>query len=264
MGPEQMADFDPIAAEFDRFRALPAGVPAAVREALWSALGGEKRQWILDLGAGTGRVGEAFATAGDQYVAVDASARMLAHFAAKAGGEGTGPQRLVQADGCSLPFPDATFDAVLLVQVVSGTPGWRRLLAEARRVLRPAGAVALGQAVGPPDSLDDRMRAQLALILAEAGVDARRPGAGRDEARGWLGAGARRSVEVVAASWEAARSPRDFLARHATGARFNALPQSVRDDALRRLADWSVGAFGGLDATRVEAYAFLLDVWVYN
>ena len=39
-------------------------------------------------------------------------------------------------------------------------------------------------------------------------------------------------TEVVAARWEAPRSPRDFLARHATGARFAALPQPIKDEAL--------------------------------
>jgi ubiquinone/menaquinone biosynthesis C-methylase UbiE len=78
-----MANFDTTAANFERFRALPAGVPAAIRDALWDALGSPPGARLLDLGAGTGRIGAAFVAAGDAYIAVDPSARMLAHFAAK-------------------------------------------------------------------------------------------------------------------------------------------------------------------------------------
>jgi hypothetical protein len=119
--------------------------------------------------------------------------------------------------------------------------------------------LVLGQAVGPPEGLDAQLRAQLALILSDLGVDSSRPGAGRDEVRRWLGPTAR-LAEVVAARWETPRSPRDFLARHATGARFATLPQSIRDEALRRLADWASTTFEALDATFIEPYAFVLDV----
>jgi SAM-dependent methyltransferase len=217
---------------------------------------------VLDLGAGTGRVGAAFVAAGDAYVAVDPSAGMLARFARNPAIRGN-PAALVQADGRALPFPAAAFDAVLLVQVLSGLTGWRRLLSEARRVLRAGGGLVLGKATGPPEGLDARMRAQLSLILTEWGIDAHRRGAQREEARAWLAPSARRMTEVVAARWEAIRTPGDFLARHATGARFAALPQPIQDAALRRLADWAVATFGALDATFAEPHAFVLDVCVF-
>ena len=44
-----MSSFDATAAEFERFRGLPAGVPAAIRTALWSALGHAPGARLLDL-----------------------------------------------------------------------------------------------------------------------------------------------------------------------------------------------------------------------
>jgi SAM-dependent methyltransferase len=258
-----LSGFDAIAADFDRFRALPPEVPAAIRDAVWGAVGSNPEARVLDLGAGTGRIGVAFVSAGDAYVAVDPSARMLAKFAEKVGTGGGLAPVLVQADGLMLPFPEASFHAVLMVQVVSGSPVWRRLLTEARRVLCPGGCLILGRTLEPPEGLNARMRAELSLILADAGVDARRPGAGRDRARAWLGSMARDVTEVIAARWEAARSPRDFLSRHATGARFAALPQAIRDEALRRLADWASTTFGSLDSTLVEPHEFVLDVFAF-
>lgn len=215
------------------------------------------------MGAGTGRIGDAFVAAGDSYIAVEPSKRMLSQFAAKVAAHGGPVPMLVQADGQSLPFLDGSFDAVLLVQVVSGSRGWRRLLTEARRVLHPGGAIVLGQKIGPPEGLEARMRAQLSLILAAAGVDSRRPGAGRDDARGWLAQTSQRIVEVIATRWEVTQSPRDFLDRHATGARFAALPRPIREEALARLAAWAIASFGALDAAVTELHTFIIDVGVF-
>jgi ubiquinone/menaquinone biosynthesis C-methylase UbiE len=256
-----MPAFDTVAADFDRFRALPPGVPLAIRSAFWDAVGSRPGARLLDLGAGTGRIGDAFAAAGDAYVAVEPSAGMLAQFAAKAAARHGPAPWLVQADGRALPFADAAFDAVLLVQVLSGAPGWRRLLDEARRVLRPGGALVLAKTVRPPDGIDARMRDRLSEILREMGIDARRPGADRIEARGWLAPTAQRLSEVVAARWDAPRSPRDFLHRHATGARFTALPSAIQEAALARLAEWAAVTFGALDVTNTEPHSFVLDIF---
>ncbi len=255
-------DFDAVADDFDRFRALPDWVAGAIRRAVWDTLGGGPRRRVLDLGAGTGRIGDAFITQGDAYIGVDASARMLARFAAKVAARGGAFPALAQADGQALPFPSATFDAVLMVQVIAGTPGWRGILSEARRVLRPGGGLVLGKAIGPPLGLDGRMREQLTRILAEAGVETHRRDARREDALAWLVPPARRVSAIVAARWETTRSPRDFLTRHATAARFAALPQPIKDEALRKLAEWAVTTFGALDTPLLEEHAFSLDVCI--
>jgi SAM-dependent methyltransferase len=256
-----MVSFDAVAADFDRFRALPAGVPQAVRRALWESTGLGAGAALLDIGAGTGRVGSAFVEAGDRYVGVDSSSGMLGRFVAKARDLGTPAPRLVQADGRSLPFPSGSFDAVLIVQVLRGVAGWRRVLEEARRVLRRGGVLVLGRSVGPPDGLDARMRAALAAMASRAGIDDGRRGAGLDEVIAALAAEARGRVQVVAARWESRRTPRDFLARHRTGARFAALPPAVRQELLGRLADWAAATFGSLETSSVETYSFELTAF---
>jgi ubiquinone/menaquinone biosynthesis C-methylase UbiE len=229
---------------------------------VWETLGGNRGGRLLDLGAGTGRIGEAFVTAADAYVALDRSMGMLAHFARKAASRGDLVPPMVQADGRRLPFSESAFDAVLVVQVLSGSPGWHRLMDEVLRVLRPGGAVVLGEAIAPLDGLDAQMREQLSRILAECGVEVHRAGRQRAAARDWLTSRTQRIHEVIAARWEVSRSPREFLARHTTGARFAALPQPIKDEALRLLGDWAIAKFSSLDTTRVELHAFLLDVCI--
>src|SRR5262245_14629184 len=237
-----MSRYDAAAPTYDRFRALPAGAVQAVRAKVLAAADAGARPRLLDLGAGSGRIGHAFVAAGDDYVGADLSLGMLREFARRADTAGR-PPRLVLADGTRLPFGNAAFDLVLLVQVFGGMDEWRPFVDEARRVLRPAGALVLGRTAMPEHGVDDRMRTRLDAILADMGVAHRRRNA-REHVQRWLGGG----VPVAAAEWDAARSPRGFMERHRTGARFVQLPGPIKDEALSRLSAWAVTEFGSLDA----------------
>jgi SAM-dependent methyltransferase len=258
--------FDAVAQYFERHRALPDGVAETVRTAILAALpsgrdgaaGGRPR--LLDLGAGSGRIGWPFVAAGDDYVGVDLSYNMLQAF----GGRGDTGSRaaLVQADGCALPFGTASFDAVLLVQVFGGERSWRRLLDEARRVLRPGGALILGHTVFPADGVDARMKQHLSTLLGER---ATRPDQQnmREDAGRYLAAIASAATHLVAASWSAERSPRMFLDRHAGGAQFSRLPRTAREAALRGLAGWARMRFGTLDTNLPETHRFEVRVFKF-
>jgi ubiquinone/menaquinone biosynthesis C-methylase UbiE len=251
--------FDVTAPTFDRHRALPDGAAQAIRAAVLAAIGKSSPR-VLDLGAGTGRVGWPFVAAGDDYVGVDLSLGMLRAFIERAGRERV--PRLVQADGERLPFRDATFDAVMLIQVFGGMRGWRRVIAEARRVLRPAGALIIGRAAAPADGVDAQMKQRLAMVLDDMGVRRDRMNA-RDDALRFLEEAAS-ATRIDAARWDAERTPRGFLERHPTGARFSALPEPVKKEALRKLGAWAAATFGSLDAVFSEPHAFELQVFKFQ
>jgi ubiquinone/menaquinone biosynthesis C-methylase UbiE len=255
-----MSVYDVAAPTFDRHRALPDGVPEAIRAAVLEAVDASSPR-LLDLGAGTGRIGIPFIAAGDDYVGVDLSFGMLSEFKHRAAECARAP-RLVQADGERLPFADASFDAIMLIQVFGGMRGWRRLLTEVRRVLRRAGVLVLGRTLAPPDGLDARMKARLALLLDEIGAPADRTNS-RQDAQGWLEQETR-GTRLVAATWTASRTPRGFIERHGTGARFSALPAPVKEEAMRRLAAWAATAFGSLDAASVEPHEFELQLFRFS
>ena len=256
-----MSRFDAAAPTYDAYRALPDDVVDAIRAAVLEAAA-TPRPRLLDLGAGSGRVGRAFVAAGDDYVGVDLSLGMLRQFTRRTDVDGHRP-RLAQADGDRLPFPDAGFDAVLLVQVFGGLEDWRRFLGEARRVLRPSGALILGRGVLPDDGVDARMKARLDAILVEMQVDQRKRNT-REDAQRWLGSTARGGDPRVASTWQAERTPRRFIERHRTGARFSQLPEAVRDESLRRLAAWADAEFGSLDARSLERHTFELRTFTFT
>jgi len=258
-----MPDFDATAPTFDLYRALPRGVPEAIRSAILASIPAPSLPRVLDLGAGTGRIGKAFVAAGDAYVGVDLSLQMLRQFAAPTGAKGGRGPRLAQADAEQLPFCDAAFDVVLLIQVLSGARRWERLLGEARRVLRARGALVVGQAAASQVGIDAQLKSRLATILEEHRVGPHQPKQSREEAFSWLESVTRRRVSVVAASWTADRTPREFMARHRTGARFGTLPTAIQEEALRQLSAWAEAKFGSLDARFTETHSFGLDMFVF-
>jgi ubiquinone/menaquinone biosynthesis C-methylase UbiE len=256
-----MSAYDATAPSFDRHRALPEGVAESIRATILGALE-QSRPRLLDLGAGTGRVGLPFVAAGDDYVGVDLSFGMLDEFVRRANLEGRHP-RLAQADGRALPFAAAAFDAVMLIQVFGGMREWRAVLAEARRVVRPAGALILGRSVAPAKGVDAAMKQRLSLILGEMAVAARASNT-REEAERLLEAEAAESRRILAADWTTERTPRGFLERHRTGARFSKLPEPVKDEALQKLAAWAAETFGSLDSVSAERHQFELKIFRFG
>jgi ubiquinone/menaquinone biosynthesis C-methylase UbiE len=257
-----ISNFDAAARTFDQHRALPGGVPEAIRAAVWECARKSRPERVLEVGAGSGRVGRTFVDAGDWYLGVDSSIGMLGEFVSRQKSAGKREARLIQADGVHLPFGKHLFDVVLLAQVLSGARSWRGLVDEAVRVLRPEGAIVVGQTVAPDGGVDMRMKRRLAEILAGEGVDGHVSQKNRNNALRWLESAAARAERRVAASWASSRSPRSFIERHHTANRFSTLPPPVQERALQQLSEWAESAFGSLDTVFAEFYFF--ELWVFQ
>lgn len=114
-----------------------------VEGALSKALAGLNLGRLLDIGTGTGRMAELFAASADHIVALDKSPAMLRVARAKLQHLPTQRVDLVQGDFASLPFAPASFDTVLFHQVLHFAQMPAQVLAEAARVIRPAGRIAI-------------------------------------------------------------------------------------------------------------------------
>ena len=129
------------AGEWDSLRSLhsPDG---PVEAALASALG-ERLGALLDVGTGTGRMAELFAPRADHVTALDKSPEMLRIARARLQKLPAESVELVQGDFTGLPLPDAAFDTVLFHQVLHYAQEPASVLAEAARVTRPGGTIAI-------------------------------------------------------------------------------------------------------------------------
>jgi ubiquinone/menaquinone biosynthesis C-methylase UbiE len=127
-----LSDYSRQALAYDTTRGASPSVLAPLRRALAGAPG----RHLADIGGGTGNYALALAGEGWQPVVIDRSAQMLA----QAGAKGLETAR---ANVTRLPFADASFDAAMLVSMLHHVDDPAHALAEAKRVLRPDGRLAV-------------------------------------------------------------------------------------------------------------------------
>lgn len=127
-----LPDYSNQARAYDSTRAASPSVLLPLRQALAGAPGPE----LLDIGGGTGNYAAALAREGWRPLVLDRSPEMLAQAEAK-------DLQTMPADAAKLPFADGSFDAAMLVAMIHHVEQPARALAEARRVLRPGGRMAL-------------------------------------------------------------------------------------------------------------------------
>jgi ubiquinone/menaquinone biosynthesis C-methylase UbiE len=98
---------------------------------------------LLDIGTGTGRILEILAPRVGQALGIDQSREMLAvaRVNLERAGSANGMVRL--GDMYQLPLPDASFDAVVIHQVLHYADRPAFAIAEAARVLRPKGVLVV-------------------------------------------------------------------------------------------------------------------------
>ncbi|WP_306087151.1 ArsR/SmtB family transcription factor [Qipengyuania flava] len=139
---EALAYFSDHAEDWDELRRMHSS-DEAVEAALGRALEARPLGRLLDIGTGTGRMAELFAERAERIVALDKSLAMLRVARAKLQHLPAERVELVQGDFGSLPFAADSFDTVLFHQVLHFAQAPATVLAEAARVTRPDGRVAI-------------------------------------------------------------------------------------------------------------------------
>ena len=155
---------------------------------------------------------------------------------------------LAQADCARLPFAAGRFDIVHAVRVFHHLSAWRACIAEARRVLRPGGALVIVENLPPPGADPPPwaiVQGQWDAILRDLGIGA------EDADQGiWLtdaameqfliAEGAKVELVDLLRYREKPVSPRIMVERRAARM-FSSdwrLPPAVHQQAARALADW--------------------------
>lgn len=134
---------------------------------LVAALPLEAGQSVLDLCCGQGTMSAVLSQRGFRVTGLDISASMLAIARRQA------PQvDFQEGDAQNLPFHDASFDAVVSNMGIMHLPDQPRALAEARRVLRPGGILAITAWCGPDVSASFRIALQAIQAHGDPSVSA--------------------------------------------------------------------------------------------
>lgn len=130
----------------------------------------------LDIGAGLGRHSYEAARRGAHVVAVDYDPDALPEMAGMLGAmaevgespEGTGAI-VMRGNALTLPFPDASFDRVIVSEVLEHIADDAGVLAEIRRVLRPDGRMAATVPAWLPEKICWWLSAEYHAPLVEGG-----------------------------------------------------------------------------------------------
>jgi len=136
------AYFRANAAQWDSIRSLYVA-EREVEGALQTLLPAEGLRDLLDIGTGTGRMLEIFGPQVERAVGVDLSREMLAVARVNLERANLRNCSLRQADMYQLPLPGASFDAVVIHQVLHYAERPAQAIAEAARVLRPQGRLVI-------------------------------------------------------------------------------------------------------------------------
>lgn len=167
------------AEQWDTLRALHSD-DGAVEDALLNAIGADRLGSVLDVGTGTGRIAELIAASAQHVTAFDKSPEMLRVARARLQHLPGERVALAQGDFSALPFADASFDTVLFHQVLHYAQEPEAVLAEAARVTRAGGRIAIADFAAHEHEDLRRLHAharlgfgeaQMAALLNHAGFD---------------------------------------------------------------------------------------------
>jgi ubiquinone/menaquinone biosynthesis C-methylase UbiE len=136
------AYFRANAAQWDRIRSLYVE-EREVEAALLTLLPADGIRDLLDIGTGTGRMLEIFSPQVERAVGVDLSREMLAVARVNLERASLRNCSIRQADMYQLPLASASFDAVVIHQVLHYAERPAAVIAEAGRVLRPEGRLVI-------------------------------------------------------------------------------------------------------------------------
>ena len=260
--------FDPVADRYDDTRGYSAAVAERIAQGLMRVGPIAAGNQLLEIGIGTGRIALPLLREGVNVTGVDISSRMverlranLAHKQAGEPGRQWGTLTLHMADMTALPFGDDSFDAAVGVHVLHLVPEWRRALDETLRVIRPGGALLIGQDVHgggyPHAEIQDKWR-EIIARLGHPPVTVGAPGfqAIINELREKRGLVV--TIETLA-TWEVAQTPRaalDYIASR-TWSRTWAAPDDVFAESIRQLTAWADRSYkGSLDKPQSSPHSF--------
>jgi ubiquinone/menaquinone biosynthesis C-methylase UbiE len=242
--PTRSVAFDRVAHEYDRTRGGPERAEQVVALSAPLLPPGDP---LLEIGVGTGLVADALARRGRAVAGVDLSLPMLRLAAGRV------PGRVAAGDALRLPIRSGSVAGVVMIHVLHVVGDIEAALAEAGRVVRPAGQIVVSSFDGGSPTSD------VGMILEELGGWLGRAGERPDAAAAIIAAAARAGLRVAGRIGyrpsHLGLSPAETLARIAT--RSWSWMWQVDEQAWARAAEAAVDALRRLpdqDRPRTEPH----------
>ena len=248
--------FDQAADFYDQTRTLSEAMATHGIQVILDRAGPDAS--ILEVGAGTGRIGVPLMQRGADWFGCDLSIEMMRKLRAK-----QPAARLAQADASRLPFLSDRFDALLAVHVLHLVGPWQAAVREFKRVLHSGGVFVNSWHWRDDAAMSRRLRDYWRKRVEAYGAGWRRPGI---QERAEL----LRELESVGAQLEEIEidrglrsvTPREVVDDLA-GRMYSdtwQIPQPVLETTVIELRDWATREYGDLDQAVPEEHRLLLDI----
>jgi len=254
--------FDSQAATYDQRAGLPARVGCAVARAVLGLAEAQPGDVVVEVGAGTGQIGQWFAHESVRYVGCDLSPGMLYRFRRRLDRWGETRTLLVADGNQGWPCRDATARVIFSSRAIH-LLHLEHVVAETLRVAHPRGALLLvGRVQRPTTSLQSQMQYQLQRLLRHYGLPA---GTGEQYQQRLMAhccqCGAEALIPVVVARWRVASTPGDAIAAWRDKPGLSGLdpPAALKHAILTELASWAEATFGGLERQVESEVAYALQ-----
>ena len=220
---------------------------------------------VVEVGAGTGQIGQWFVSESIKYLGFDLSEAMLSEFRQHLDTQDS-PQEnlnLLQGDANQQwPVVDATAKLIFSSRTLH-LLDLQNVVNESRRIAQPEGAVLLmGSVQRDKKGVKNQMRKQMQTILAEKTVQGRQ----KNKLIGKLldlfaQSGAQVIEPVVVSRWQVASTPRQSLESWRGKANLAGieLDEEIKHHVLDQLQAWAENTFGGLDQSIESEETYVLQ-----
>jgi len=253
--------FDDQAGGFDARAGLSPQISAQIAEAVLQYGDCREQDQVVEIGAGTGEIGQYLCRPGLRYIGIDNSEPMLAEFRLRL--QDSARAHLVCADA-NAPWPvEEASTRLIFGSRVFHLLESDHVLNEMQRAGLAAGVtLVIGRVKRPKESPKAMMREKMRSLLAEYGQVPRQT---EQRRRLLLERAAERGGSVLgqieAASWQAEHRPIQSIVGWEGKDSMGGIvpPAAVKKKILAQLREWGSQAFGDLEAPVRTQESYLLE-----
>ena len=255
--------FDAQAAMFEQRAGLPTDYCESIASAVLEIAEIRPGDTIIEVGPGTGQIGQWLAREDIRYVGLDLSAGMLDEFHRRLS-NAAGLRAIIRADANqSWPVTSGAARAIFSSRAIH-LLDHEHVASEVTRVADRLGGATLiiGRVEREQESTRALMAREMNERLRRHGIEGR---GGAGQKRKLFDALQRRGAErlepVVVARWKVSACPRGSINSWRSLASLGGMPvaDDVRDQILTELEDWAKGVFGGLDQQLESEETYVLS-----
>jgi ubiquinone/menaquinone biosynthesis C-methylase UbiE len=254
--------FDSQAATYDQRAGLPGQAGREVARALLELAEVQAGDVVVEVGAGTGQIGQWLAHESVRYVGFDLSPSMLHLFRRRLDHWGVACTLLVADGNQGWPLREASVRVIFSSRALHLLP-LSHVVAESLRVVWPERArLIVGRVQWSSLSLQTQMKQQLHQLLRQHGLPAREGEQHQQRLLAcWCQHGAQAITPLVAARWRVVSTPGEALTTWCNKPGLGGLdpPARLKQAILLDLAAWAEATFGDLEQQVESEAAYVLQ-----